>query len=320
MVCGMVSCVMRRADFIHLCLMLIAFGLAYVVPLELLVLAYVVLGPAHYTTEISWLHGRRYFVPHRGYAVALAVIALGAALVTNASWFGFVMWAALVLGALFITPRNGAQGVVLAIAATGLTAIFYSRSPALAVIGVLLPTLIHVSVFTLIFMALGAWRARSAPQSGLIAVYLAAIALILFVPPTGATVIPRFAAIAQDYFGTVAQALGVLFGTRDIHLDMRLTGLLSFLYTYHYLNWFIKAEVIRWADIPRGECGVDRTLFLRLRARVQRASGAEPRPCRAGVPAQCAGNPSARRGGRQRLDDADSAPARKRIIGFRASA
>jgi hypothetical protein len=242
---------MRRTDFAHLCLMLIALGLAYVVPFELLALAYVVLGPAHYTTEISWLHERRYFVPHRGYAVALVAIALGAALITNASWFGFMMWAALVLGALLVTPRTGAQGVVLVIAATGLTAIFYTRSPALAVIGVLLPTLIHVSVFTLIFMALGAWRSRSAPQAGLTAIYLAGIALILLVPPTGATVIPGFATIARDYFGTVAQALGVLFGAPDIHLDMRLTGLLAFLYTYHYLNWFIKAEVIRWADIPR---------------------------------------------------------------------
>jgi hypothetical protein len=247
----MVPCAMGRTDFIHLCLMLSALGLAYVVPFELLVLAYVVLGPAHYTTEISWLHERRYFVPHRGYAVALAAIALGAALISDAPWFGFVMWAALVLGALLVTPRTGVQGVVLVIAAIGLTAIFYMRSPAFAVIGVLLPTLIHVSIFTLIFMALGAWRARSAPQAGLTAVYLAAIALILFVPPTAATVIPRFATFARDYFGTVAQALGVLFGTRDIHLDTRLTGLLSFLYTYHYLNWFIKAEVIRWADIPR---------------------------------------------------------------------
>ena len=242
---------MRRADFIHLCLMLIALGLAYAVPFELLALAYVVLGPAHYTTEISWLHERRYFVPHRGYAVALIVLALGAALITNASWFGFMMWAALVLGALLITARTGVHGVALVIAATGLTAIFFARPPALAVIGVLLPTLIHVSVFTLIFMALGAWRARSTPQAGLTAVYLAAIALLLFVPPAEATAIPRFAAITRDYFGTVAQALGVLFGSRDIHLDMRLTGLLSFLYTYHYLNWFIKAEVIRWAVIPR---------------------------------------------------------------------
>ena len=29
------------------------------------------------------------------------------------------------------------------------------------------------------------------------------------------------------------------------------TNLLAFVYTYHYLNWFIKADVIRWAEIPR---------------------------------------------------------------------
>ena len=23
------------------------------------------------------------------------------------------------------------------------------------------------------------------------------------------------------------------------------------MYTYHYLNWFIKVEVIRWADVPK---------------------------------------------------------------------
>ena len=36
-----------------------------------------------------------------------------------------------------------------------------------------------------------------------------------------------------------------------LKLDARLTGLLSFVYTYNYLNWFIKAEVIRWADVPK---------------------------------------------------------------------
>ena len=28
-------------------------------------------------------------------------------------------------------------------------------------------------------------------------------------------------------------------------------GLLSFVYTYHYLNWFIKADVIRWNRMSR---------------------------------------------------------------------
>ena len=64
---------MRRAtDAIHLGLMFAALGITYLVPFELLLLSYVVLGPAHYLTEISWLHDRKYFLPQRGIPIALA--------------------------------------------------------------------------------------------------------------------------------------------------------------------------------------------------------------------------------------------------------
>ena len=69
---------MRRIDATHLALMLLALGVSYLVPFELLLFAYVVLGPAHYTTEISWLHDRKYFLPHRGLALALVAVAAAA--------------------------------------------------------------------------------------------------------------------------------------------------------------------------------------------------------------------------------------------------
>ncbi|HML14075.1 MAG TPA: hypothetical protein VK456_12270 [Xanthobacteraceae bacterium] len=241
---------MRPTDAVHLGLMLLALGIAYVVPFELLLLSYVILGPAHYTTEISWLHDRKYFLPHRGVAVALAVVAAAAAMIDSASWLGFVMWSAFVVCALFGATTTGAQGAVLVIGALGLTAFMYVRVPSLAVLGVLLPTLVHVSLFTLIFMTLGAWRSGSRVQAALIGVYALAIGLILAFPPSAAVVVPAFAEAARDYFGNVAPALGRLFGAPGLRLDGRLTGLLAFVYTYHYLNWFIKADVIRWTDIP----------------------------------------------------------------------
>ena len=85
---------MRITDAAHLALMLAALAASYLVPFELLLLSYVVLGPAHYATEISWLHDRKYFLPHVGVAVFLALVAIAAALIADASWFGFVMWAA----------------------------------------------------------------------------------------------------------------------------------------------------------------------------------------------------------------------------------
>jgi hypothetical protein len=241
---------MRPTDAVHLGLMLLALGIAYVVPIELLLLSYVVLGPAHYTTEISWLHDRKYFLPHRGVAVVLAVVAAAAAMIENASWLGFVMWSAFVICALFGAATTGAQGVVLVIGGLGLTGLMYVNAPSLAVLGVLLPTLIHVSLFTLIFMTLGAYRSGSRVQAALIAVYLLAIGLILVVPPSTSVLIPAFAEAGRDYFGNVAPALGEVLGIPDLSLDGRFTGLLAFVYTYHYLNWFIKADVIRWTNIP----------------------------------------------------------------------
>jgi hypothetical protein len=242
---------MRTNDAIHLGLMLFAFAAAYLVPFELLLLAYVVLGPAHYFTEISWLHDRSYFLPHRGIAVALAILAIGAALIDNASWFGFAMWAALVVCAMLAAATSAAEGMLIFMAAIGLSAIMVTSGSSLAVLGILIPTLIHVSLFTLIFMTLGAWRSGSRVQAALVVVYLVAIAVILLAPPTAEIRIASFAQAARDYFGNVGPALSRLFGIPGLKLDTRLTSLLAFVYTYHYLNWFIKADVIRWADIPR---------------------------------------------------------------------
>jgi len=242
---------MRPTDVVHLGLMLLAFGVTYLVPFELLLLSYVILGPAHYFTEISWLHDRKYFLPHRSVALGLAFIAVVAAIIDNASWFGFVMWGAFVVCALFAATTTAAQGSVLLMIAVALTAIMYANGSSLAVLGILLPTLVHVSLFTLVFMTLGAYRSGSKAQALLIVVYLAAIGMILMVPPSASTQIPAFAEAGQAYFGNVAPALGRLLGIPDLTLDPRLTSLLAFVYTYHYLNWFIKADVIRWTEIPR---------------------------------------------------------------------
>lgn len=242
---------MRRIDAIHIGLMLAALALAYLLPIELVLLSYVFLGPAHYLTEISWLHDRQYFLPHRGVALALVVVALAISFLESAFWFGVAVWTALIVYALLAGARTAMQSMLLAMVAIVATVALYNHNAGFAIVGVLLPTLIHVSLFTLVFMALGAARAQSPIQYALVALYLASIVLILTVPPSSTTAIPTLARLAQESFGNVPQALGRALGMPDLKLDARLTGLLSFVYTYHYLNWFIKAEVIRWADVPK---------------------------------------------------------------------
>src|SRR4051812_26706632 len=243
---------MRLTDAAHLGLMLAALVASYLVPFELLLLSYVVLGPAHYASEISWLHDRKYFLPQRGIAIALAITAIIAALIDNASWFGFVMWAAFVACALLAATTTALQSTMLFMGAFALTGIMLSNGATMAVVGILLPTLVHVSLFTLVFMMLGAFRSGQKMQWVLVALYLAAIALILLAPPSAAARVPSFAAAGHDYFANVGPALGRLFGIPDLLLDTKLTSLLAFVYTYHYLNWFIKAEVIRWNAMSGG--------------------------------------------------------------------
>jgi hypothetical protein len=241
----------RRNDVLHLALMLLAFAAAYLLPFELLLLAYVVLGPAHYLSEISWLHDRKYFLPHRGIAVVLVILAIVAILMTSTSWLGFFVWSALIACAMLAATFSAAEGVLVFIAGVAMTALVFSSGSSFALIGILLPTLVHVSLFTLVFMALGAYRSGSRAQGLLIVVYVLAAAIILLVPPTAEVRIPAFAKAAQEYFEDVGPALGKLFGVPDLKLNTRLTSLLAFVYTYHYLNWFIKVDVIRWADVPK---------------------------------------------------------------------
>ena len=242
---------MRRSDVIHFVLMLAALGVAYLIPFELLLLAYAVLGPAHYLTEISWLHDRNYYLPHRGFGLALAAVALGAMFLASPYWYGVLVWAAFVACATLAAEGTRAR-IIIGAAGLALTAVLALLQTPFTVLAVLLPTLIHVSLFTLVFMLLGAVRSRSPAQFALVACYLVAVAAIVLAPPTAGWVFPPLASQAEPSFGDVPGALGKVLGVADLTLDARLMGLLSFVYTYHYLNWFIKAEVIHWNRIPRG--------------------------------------------------------------------
>ena len=241
---------MPRMDVAHLGLMLSALALAYVLPFELLLIAYAVLGPAHYLTEISWLHDRSYFLSAKPIALLLAAVAVVAISVPDAWTSGLFIWIGFAAAALAIGGINWIQrGILLAILAA-ITVAMSTGNDFLAISAVLLPTLIHVSVFTLVFMTLGAWRAGSWSQMALVLVYLVAITLILVMPPDPQ---PRSMALAKlgfQYFGGVAPALGHVLHISNLTFDSRSTGLLSFVYTYHYLNWFIKADVIGWRRIP----------------------------------------------------------------------
>jgi hypothetical protein len=238
-------------DGAHLVLMMTALALSFVLPFELVVFSYAVLGPAHYLTEISWLHERSYFLPHRSFAVVLLLAtALMAILRGHFTVNSFILVSLLgVCGALAFardwTTRaiiaGGGSILGLALASYGPTAFFFA---------IMIPSLVHVSLFTFVFIFVGYLNTGSRFQLLLACVYVLSVALILIYPPasnhTG-----EMAKLASRYFGGLSEALGELVGKEDIPLDGRLAGFLSFVYTYHYLNWFVKVRVINWHRIPK---------------------------------------------------------------------
>src|SRR5271156_2603235 len=52
-------------NYLNIGLMLLSAGAAFVMPFELFLFAYAVLGPLHYLPEISWLHDRGYFLKQK---------------------------------------------------------------------------------------------------------------------------------------------------------------------------------------------------------------------------------------------------------------
>src|SRR5271170_1774704 len=65
-----------RLHWVNAGLMLLCCALALKFPIELLVAAYAILGPAHYLTEISWLHEKKYFTSGRWDFLWLALLSL----------------------------------------------------------------------------------------------------------------------------------------------------------------------------------------------------------------------------------------------------
>ena len=49
-------------NYLNIGLMLISLVAAYILPFELFLFSYAVLGPLHYLTEISWLDKKNYFI------------------------------------------------------------------------------------------------------------------------------------------------------------------------------------------------------------------------------------------------------------------
>jgi hypothetical protein len=282
----------ERLDALNIGLMLLACVVAVIIPLELFLFSYAILGPLHYLTEISWLHDRNYFTKGRYDAIALIIIGL----VTSMAYYSmmgymelefpenysvqqFLMslgYIALLSAAVFALVKNTfyrIAGIVLIIITSQLSEHFA------LFLGVFLPTLIHVYVFTGLFMLYGALKSKSRLGIASVIMLLLCPALLFFAfpdfKPMGLTEAAQQQYIGDHGSGFIAlhmTALREWFGIQpatDVNparfwleqvfhsrTGILLMRFIAFAYTYHYLNWFSKTRIIQWHKVPKWRFGV----------------------------------------------------------------
>ena len=243
----------RYIDQFNIALIVLTCAVAHVFPFHLLLVAYAVLGPAHYLTQISWMHDRRYFSNLSWLAPAMGVLTvLWILLAFHDSadrQIGQAIALSLALGLAAVSILPTQKNAVRALAFGGCACLGFialSFAPVVLFIAVLVPTVMHVFVFTAAFMLLGAMKTRR------ISAYLSVLVLLIgagtfLIPVAGSEATPDLVGLA--FFKPLVTYLQNMFGISS-SVETRLFGFLSFAYTYHYLNWFSKAEVIQWNRMP----------------------------------------------------------------------
>lgn len=195
-----------RINYLNIGLMGITAILAYFMPFETFLFAYAFLGPLHYLTEISWLHDRQYFSKGKYDFIVLLVIGVLLSLVAFAKDFGYeielykqfvelnlfdkLLVFALFSAILFALVKNVLIKVVSCLLLFVFVAGWLDRdnvsnyhSNSVFALTSLVPTLIHVYLFTGLFMLYGALKSRS--RSGLLQMVgfvVIPVSLVFWVP------------------------------------------------------------------------------------------------------------------------------------------
>ena len=241
-----------RIHGINIVLMLASCALAFLFPYGLLLFSYVVLGPAHYLTQISWLHDRKYFSA-QSYTLPLFLMLTLAIIFSSGSISALFIVFAFLLGIPMILQTGHAVYALLIALCFGIAFSVVVFGKEIGVfMALLLPTVIHVFFFTLNFILAGTVKERSAAGYASLATMLACAASFFVLPSSVWPSVTHSESPGIAFFQHVANYLqNILNLSDDGNSILKLFSFLSFAYTYHYLNWFSKTRVIRWHLIPK---------------------------------------------------------------------
>jgi hypothetical protein len=268
----------RQTDSLNILLILLSLMISFWLPFELFLFSYAVLGPPHYMTEIDWLNKRNFFVPHREwiwvfvatagvislpYIFNLAVFNLlreskivRSLIIYSRMLFDNGLLFILIFGGMlaFIKDKGRIPFMLIASAILGTIILKFVPFSAIA-ISLLLPTLVHVYIFTLIFMIYGVRKSGS--REGLLAIVLLLLCPLIIYLPDWHIFNRQYSERALTIFSEtgfrrvnmlISETIG---GVKQFDPSntfvLKTQVLIAFTYTYHYLNWFSKTTSIGWS-------------------------------------------------------------------------
>ncbi|WP_299111643.1 hypothetical protein [uncultured Winogradskyella sp.] len=257
-------------DYINIGLLIVSFVAAIYLPFELFLFSYAFLGPLHYLTEINWLDDKKYFIRSQSkiykiFIVLASIIAVYPLLkYIDDDFFSFMSsqkHIILVSGFLFsislILFSKSKQLIIAFIISALLSVLCLLFLPKIImVLGVFLPTLIHVYIFTLLFMIYG--QLKHFTKAGIVSIILLVlvpIALFFIDMVPNSYEASEFA--LQTFIGSGFLSINTIVADffADINTDtinlmspiiLKVQVFIAFAYTYHYLNWFSKTSIIGW--------------------------------------------------------------------------
>lgn len=262
-----------QLNYLNIGLILLACGVAFFVPFELFLFSYAILGPAHYLTEISWLHERNYFAQGRSNHIFLGLAGLALFLLVYANphfkIFEERIGEQLSIAVTYVAFAASLALVTLQETRHRLLAILLVCASAFAATGaflffsIFLPTLIHVFIFTGLFMLYGALKGKSKSGYLTCAVFALCPLLFIFIAPDARPATqyvldyyPMFHALNVAVINFINAGIFKTFNppidaVYKSGLGLIVMRFIAFAYTYHYLNWFSKTSVIKWHQVPK---------------------------------------------------------------------
>ena len=256
-----------KINYFNILLMLASLGLAIVVPFQLFLFSYAILGPLHYLTEISWLKRHEFFLPHKNDKIILFALVIFLLMGTNIMPDTFSLFKQFSLLALFsvfalslilIVTHDWQKRIFLLLILPIVFAILFTNNLVVILFTVFLTTLIHVYVFTGAFILVGAIKNKSLSAYLSFAVFILCPILCVLILPSLNNLPPALiAASYQKTFGDLNIHFLQLLANITVplpdlihnHYSVLLTRVIAFAYTYHYLNWFSKTSVIKWHTV-----------------------------------------------------------------------